>query len=319
VIPATAELGPAAATLASVGGAAYGLVRPPTLLRGRTPLPRAIPGAPAPLGSLGVALGRDLEAPIAASIVVAAIVGIGPLASALALVSWTDARPSMLLLGFVAVASFAAAVATLAALPPFLLRGTKRAAFVAHSWLGARETARSLGSRHAAARLVGLPDTATDWIAGHPEDDRNRPLHAELHLMRGDLAAAAATIERLPRRTPQERFDRAMLEAVLSYQTTGQVDEDALRAAADAMPPGPQAVEAEVALAAFEARRRLPGGDWRRPLAAARAAIAESDVAILVRDFAAVTLGLLMRRTWPIAVGLVLTVVVIGLVVDGVL
>lgn len=150
-------------------------------------------------------------------------------------------------------------------LPPLLLPARERAAFAATVWLGAREFTRALGSPHAVRGFPTSTDAIGPWIAANPETDATREIHVELHLMRGDWEAARAAIGRMGEDTAKDRFDRSLLTAMLDYQMTGAADDHAARAAIDAIPDGPDAVEARVALATFEARRRLPRADWREP------------------------------------------------------
>ena len=150
----------------------------------------------------------------------------------------------------------------------------------------------------------------------NPETDATREIHVELHLMRGDWEAARAAIERMGEETAKGRFDRSLLSAMLDYQMTGAADDHAARAAIDAIPEGADAVEARVALATFDARRRLPAANWREPLIDVRPLIPESDRTILVRDHGAVTFRLLLRSAWPILAVLAAMVLVIGMMVD---
>jgi hypothetical protein len=96
----------------------------------------------------------------------------------------------------------------------------------------------------------------------------------------------------------------------------GDGDDRAARSAADVIPPGPDATEARIALATLEARRRLPGDNWREPLVEARRLIPESDTTILLRDHGAVSFRLLLRVGWPILALLLLMTLVIGPMVD---
>jgi hypothetical protein len=316
IIPAVGALEPLPWLVGGGIGAAYGAWSPPRFARMRVPLPEAVAGEPAPIGALAAVTIRDLERPTAVAMGIAAIIAIGSLPLGWAVYSLFGVRPSLTLLGFLAVLALALAMACMAFLPALLLDPAKRAALAAHAWLGARETARAFGSRNAIRGLPTKTDAIAPWIASHPEADANREVHVELHLMRGDWEAARATLERLPDASPRDRFTREMLRAMLRYQM-GDDDDQAARSAADGIPPGPDAIEARVALATLEARRRLPGDDWREPLVEARRLIPESDTTILLRDHGAVSFTLLMRVGWPILALLLLMTLVIGPMVDG--
>ncbi|MDQ2689036.1 MAG: hypothetical protein M3Y29_02015 [Chloroflexota bacterium] len=315
-VPALADAGGLLTVAGAIAGAVLGFVRPARFASDAGPLPEAAPGRPAPVGTLGTAISRDLESRLPIAIVISAAIGLAAPLGSLAVVSWTDLRPSLTVIGLITVAGFVAAIVTAVTLPPFLLGRPARAAFVAHTWLGAREAVRAFGSRGAAARMIGTPGGAARWAATQPETDSNRGVHAEVHLMLGDLDAARAVIERLPAGTPRERFDRALFEAIVAYQATGIADASAARSAAAEIPPGPEAVEAQVSLATFEARRRLPDGDWRAPLVDARRIVPESDATIILRDHGRVTSALLLARVWPVVLGLFVLVLVLGLSVD---
>ena len=317
VIPAVGALDPVPWIVGGVVGAVYGAWAPPRFVRMRVALPEAVAGEPAPIGALGSMTIRDLERPTTVAMVIAAVIAIGSLPLGWAIYSVLGARPSLTLLGLLGVASLALAMACMAFLPALLLDPGKRAALAAHAWLGARETVRAFGSRNAIRDFPTTPDAIGPWLASHPETAANRGAHVELHLMRGDWDAARATIDRLPDASPRDRFTRELQDAMLRYQMSGDTDDGAARSAADEIPPGPDAVEARVALATLEARRRLPDGDWHQPLVEARRLITDSDTSILLRDHGAVVFMLLLRVGWPILALLLLMTLVIGPMVDG--
>ena len=316
IIPGIRALDPLPWIVGGAIGGAVGAWSPPRFVRVRVPLPEAVPGQPAPIGALGTATIRDLERPTTVAMVIAAVIAIGSLPLGWWIYSLVGARPSLTLLGLLGVASLAVAMACMTFLPAFLLDPAKRAALAAHSWLGARETTRAFGSKNAIRDFPTTPEAIGPWIAAHPETDANREAHVELHMMRGDWDAARATIDRLPDVSPRDRFMRELQDAMLRYQMSGDADDSAARSAADAMPPGLDAVEARVALALFEARRRLAGGDWHEPLAEARQLIPESDTSILLRDHGAVLFGTLLRVGWPILALLAIMTLVLGPMVD---
>jgi hypothetical protein len=316
VVPAIGALGSVPWLVGGVVGAAVGAARPPRYARMRLPLPEAVPGAPVPIGALGAAGVRDLQRPTAVVMVIASAVAIGAIPLALGAYSLAGARPSLIVIGIVAVLALVAAIACFAVLPPLLLPPRERAAFAATVWLGAREFTRALGSPHAVRGFPTSAEAIGPWIAANPETDATREIHVELHLKRGDWEAARAAIDRMPAVTPKERFDRSLLTAILDYQATGAADEQPTRAAIEDIPDGADAVEARVALATFDARRRLPAADWREPLLEVRPLIPDSDRTILVRDHGAVTLRLLLRSAWPILAILAAMVLVTGMTVD---
>ena len=316
IIPAIRGLDPLPWIVGGAIGAVYGAWSPPRFARMRVPLPEAVGGQPAPIGALAAVTIRDLERPTTIAMVIAALIAIGSLPLGWWIYSLVGARPSLTLLGLLGVASLALAMACMAFLPALLLDPAKRAALAAHAWLGSREFERAFGSTNAIRGFPTTPEAIGPWIASHPETDANREAHVELHLMRGDWDAARTAIERLPDTSPRDRFTRDLLDAMLRYQMTGDADDSAARLAVDAIPPGPDAVEARVALATLEARRRLPHGDWREPLVEARRVIPESDTVILLRDHGAVLFGTLLRVGWPILALLLIMTLVLGPMVD---
>ena len=317
ILPAVRALDPLPWIVGGAIGAVYGAWSPPRLVRVRVPLPEAVAGQPTPIGALAAVTIRDLERPTTVAMVIAGVIAIGSLPLGWWVYSLVGTRPSLTLLGLLGVVSLALGMACMAFLPAFLLDPGKRAALAAHAWLGARETMRAFGSRNSLRGFPTTPDAIGPWLASHPETDDNREAHVELHVMRGDWDAARATIGRLPDASPRDRFTREMLDAMLRYQMGDDADDAAARSAADAIPPGPDAVEARVALALLEARRRLPDEAWHEPLVEARRLIPEADSVILLRDHGAVLFGTLLRAGWPILALLVIMTLVIGPTVDG--
>jgi hypothetical protein len=317
IIPALRALDPLPWVAGAAIGAIYGAWSPPRFVLARGRLPEAVAGQPAPIGSLATVTVRDLERPTLVAMGIGAIIAVGSLPLSWGLYSLLGIRPSLTVLGLIGVASLVVAMACMAFLPSLVLAPGKRAALAAHAWLGAREVARAFGSRDAARHLPTTPEVIGPWLAANPETDANREAHVELHLMRGDWDAARAAIDRMPDASPRDRFAREMSDAMLRFYRDGDADVTAARAAADALPPGTEAVEARVALATLEARRRLPDGDWREPLVQARRLIPESDTAILLRDHGAVLFRMLLRVGWPILALLLLLTLLLGPMVDG--
>jgi hypothetical protein len=199
-------------------------------------------------------------------------------------------------LGLVAWAIFVAALAVVAIVPPLLLGRRDHAAFAAHSWIGAREVRRVVGR---ASRAIGLPTdakSANEWLVRTPASDRNRVVRVDAFLMAGRFDEARSEAALLSERTPLEAYRKQEAQALVDDQTGSEVDEDALRAAVEAVPRGIDRTEAAVSLAVFRARRALPDGNWRAPLVEARAAIPGSDLQVLVADFSLPIFEILVRR-----------------------
>lgn len=319
IIPAVAELGSWSVVIGGVGGFVYGALRPPRFSRVPFRLPEAVPGEPAPIGALGAATVQDLEGPTTTALVIGAVVGIGAIPLAWWIYSTLSVQPSMTVLGLIGVAGFIAAMACTTFLPGLLLPARPRAALAAHVWLAARDLRRSFGSPDAVRDIPVVPTEVPAWLAAHAETDATREVIVELHLMASDWDAARRAIDRMPQAAPRQRFVATILGAMLDYQSGTPVDDRAVREAVEAMPDGVEAVEAAVAMAAFDARRALPDGDWREPLVRARRLIPEGDVPILLRDFGAVNFRTVLRKVWPILALLVVLALGLGLTIDGVL
>jgi hypothetical protein len=138
--------------------------------------------------------------------------------------------------------------------------------------------------------------------------------HADIEVMvlAGDLEAAQKAVERLPAATPFECYLKAEHEALVRYETTGETDRSAVRAALAAIPPGPDQVHAVTNSAIDDARKLLPDGDWRAPLVAVRDTIPEGDARILVRDHGWSPFTVVLVKSWPALVVLVGLTVGIG-------
>ena len=322
LVPAMGDLDPLSSTLVGgVIGTLVGVAFPVRINRPTLPaLPRATPGSPVPVSALGAEGARALDPPTASALVLAVAIGIGLLPFAVVAFLLTGTIPSIAVLGVIGISGLAAAIACVSFLPPFLLPQPTRAAIAAYLWLGGREFARFFGSRLAVIGFPVTPGEVGPWLEAHPETEASRAGHVELHMVAGDWEAARATLERLPERTPRERFSRRLLEAILRYQLTGEVDDSAAREAMDAIPSGLDRVEAAVGLAGFEARRQLPDGDWRQPLVDIRNMIPGSDLALLLRDPGWVTFAIILRHTWGIfalLAGVTFAGVVISILLGG--
>jgi hypothetical protein len=246
--------------------------------------PAVVPGEPVPLGALAQLAIRELtQRPLVKAMQIAAVVCIVPPVGAFGLYVLLGERPSLFVLGGVAIFSFLAALACTAILPSFFLDDRTRSAFAVLQWAGARECERAFGGRH----FPNFPSTAEDrrrWLDA-VDHEAVRPVDVEIMVLAGEFEAARDAVAELPAVTPHDRFVKAEHEALVRYQATGDADLSDARRALDAIPPGRDRIEASVSFAYDEARRLLPGGDWRGPLASERDLIPEGDVRILVRDY----------------------------------
>lgn len=245
-------------------------------------------GSP-PIGALAKELVKIQERSIIVSIVLAVVMGLaGPV-----LVLWLvegglptrdEAIPWIWFAAIVCIASLLLACAVVAFLPALLLRGTDRAASVVHAWIGAREVRRASATATAATKIPTTPDAIDRWLRIQPDSPQLRSLRFELLVMSQRYADARLLIDTFPRSTPLELYRIAEAHAFVDDQTTGDVDETALRAAANRVPAGIDRAEAMASLAVFEARRLVGRGDWRGTLAGARPHIPGGDLVILTRD-----------------------------------
>jgi hypothetical protein len=307
-----------AAVVAGVVGAAAAAVRPMRFPLARMPAgPAIVRGQPVPLMALGYTLAKELERPLVTSVRLAVVVGLGLLIAVLGAYEVAGASPSLVSLGVVSLASYLAAIACAACVPPFLLDERTRRAFAAFDWAGAREFERAFGSKRAAIGFPTDAEQARSWL----EKQSPRPIRSvdvEAIVLTGDLDAARAAADGLPATTPYERFVREDGAALLRYQLNGDTDLSAARRALLAIPDGRERLEATTALAVGEARQQLPDGDWRQPLLAVRDLIPEGDARILLRDHGSVTFATLILRLWPVLgvlVGVVVGVVVLSYLV----
>jgi hypothetical protein len=257
-------------------------------------------GEPTPVfGSLGTALSRALT-PIVTVVSIAAVV------IAIAIAVWlgdiaVGLEPTLGYIG--AIWSFALGasilvvltIASIAILPPLLLRGRDRAATVVHSWVGAREVRRALGRPGRIVSLIGTPSATARWLERTPATDALRPVRFEAFLLLGRIDEARAEADHFTRRTPWEEYRYLEAHALVDEQEGIALDERSLRDAIARIPPGVERTEAEASLAVNLARRALPDGDWRRPLVAVRPSVPGSDAIILVRDFGVTTFEVLLR------------------------
>ncbi|MFL5777344.1 MAG: hypothetical protein ACJ761_00245 [Chloroflexota bacterium] len=258
------------------------------------------PAAPSPrVGSLGRALGQAVTRYTGAGFVVAALMVLGgalvilPLAETLADVAGRTI--TLWIIALLLIALFWGAVAAVVLVPPFLLGAADRRALVVHSWIGAREVRRVLGSASRVAEIPTTPAAAAEWLDRTPDTDSLRPLRFEMAVMAGRYDQARETLTRLPASTPLDRYRQREGEALVDDQEHGIVDLGAVRAALSEV-DGPDAAEAAASFAIFDARRHVDDGTWRERLGAVRPLIREGDVRILVRDHGRPLLEVLERR-----------------------
>ncbi|HJP88449.1 MAG TPA: hypothetical protein VJ850_05380 [Candidatus Limnocylindrales bacterium] len=155
------------------------------------------------------------------------------------------------------------------AMPP-----RSRKAFEAFSWLGEWELAR------AKSTIGGLPTNAEDaqhWLEAHPVSSitnlDEQPIRIEIQLLAGRFDDARAELQRLPRMTAWDRFERAALTDLVGWRTGGGGDLPAMEAAAAEILPrdGDERLRAEVSVAVAKVRRlmadgRASAGDAAAPL-----------------------------------------------------
>ena len=261
---------------------------------------------PAPIGSLGRAFVKVL-APIQTAVVaVTLLVAFVLLFLGLTADPFYDAviwvgesigtTPAIWVFAILAAALFTLAVAVISFVPPLLLRGVDREAFVVHSWIGAREVRRVFGRASRAAELLGTPEAARRWLETSQPTDDLRGVRFDALMMVGRPDDARVEAVAMPQRTPLESYRRHEALAIVDDQTGLGFDEAPLRQAIAAIPPGIDRTEATVSLAVTLARRALPDGDWRMPLVAVRGLLPESDAILLTRDFGLTIFDVLARR-----------------------
>lgn len=260
------------------------------------------PGVRSPvLGAIGQELARAVARPQGSVIVVSALIGLavvvfGLAPAVIAVAPSAGYVPAIWAFGVGASLVVILVAASTAFLPPLLLRGADRAAFVVVCWLGAREGRRAFGRAYRAATVLRGPEAASRWLARTPVTDPLRPVRVEVLLAAGRLEEARAEADDLPARTPFEAFRQREALALVDDQLGHGFDEEALREAIDRIPPGIERIEASASLSVALARRAIPSADWSRPLTEVRASIPGSDLVVLCRDHGLTTFIVLLRR-----------------------
>lgn len=192
-----------------------------------------------------------------------------------------------------------AAVFALVAAPVWLAvqRTEVRDAHDVLTWLNGWETER--WQRELGRRLPALPRATPRLLDALPDTMGLRPLRVELLGARGEMDEAWRRLDELPLDTPWQRFERAALEEWLLWWTDGPERIAPMQATTTDVADPERRLVAQAMVAAARARRAaVAGGDAIGPLAALRPEI-----------------GLRPRRyAFPYSVGVVISVVLIGLV-----
>ena len=177
----------------------------------------------------------------------------------------------------------------------FVLAAVARPRDVARALELYRWVGRADWLRWQAATGDGMPSTpsrARAWLQAHPaQGARDELPRIELLLWIGELDTARRVALGLPATTPEERFDRALEVALVSFVGSGDGDLAEARAAVDAL-ADEGAAEADVtrgrARLAVEEARRLASArsDFLAPLVKARATVGSAARGFLLPDLA---------------------------------
>ena len=164
-----------------------------------------------------------------------------------------------------------------------LLPDDVRAALEAFSWIGRWEWLR------ARAEVVdpfpATPRAIRAYVAKN--EPRPHPAWVELLVFSGHADQAAELADRLPTRTPWERFERESTRAFLRWAQTGRNEDGAARRALADIHDPDERLQAEAQLALGEARAALGEGreEWMAPLVALRQRLGERADGILRHEF----------------------------------
>jgi hypothetical protein len=164
-----------------------------------------------------------------------------------------------------------------------LLRGDVRAVHEAFSWIGRWEWLRA--RREVADPFPASPRTVRAYVDRHEPEPH--PAWAELLVFAGEADRAAELAERLPGRTPWERFERESVRAFLGWAQTGRNDDTAARRALAELHDPEERLRAEAQLALGEARAALGRGneDWMAPLVQLRGRLGERADGVLRHEW----------------------------------
>ncbi len=138
--------------------------------------------------------------------------------------------------------------------------------------------------------LPSTPSRARSWLEAHPASGAVADLpRIELLLWIGELDTARRVALALPAATPEERFDRALEVALVTFVGSGDGDLGEARAALDALEADRRApdLEARARVAVEDARRRAAArSDFLAPLLGARIALGTGANGFLLPDLA---------------------------------
>jgi hypothetical protein len=194
------------------------------------------------------------------------------------------------------IAAFAASSVAFAVLT-FVLAAIARPrdvtrALELYRWVGRADARRWTGAT--GDPLPSTPSRARAWLEAHPARGAGADLpRIELLLWIGELETARRVAVALPAATPEERFDRALEVALVSFVGSGDGDLAEARAALDALVTDRPDIAAETVAAArarlaVEEARRLAAArtDFLAPLLAARAVVGTGADGFLLPDLA---------------------------------
>ena len=147
---------------------------------------------------------------------------------------------------------------------------------------------------------------ALRWFESHQAFPPHR---VRALLWAGKLEEAEVLIESLPQDYPNQRFQRAVAQALLEFVRDGDSSLEDARHQLSAIAEGPERTYSDLVLAFEEARLTLErGGEWREPLIRARRQIAALPRGASFRDR--------VRAGIPVVAGLVVGGAVLGAVIS---
>jgi hypothetical protein len=161
-----------------------------------------------------------------------------------------------------------------------------------YRWVGRADARRWMAAT--GDPLPSTPSRARAWLEAHPARSADADLpRIELLLWIGELETARRVALALPASTAQDRFDRALEVALVSFVGSGDGDLAGARAALVALETDDETdheadvTAARARLAVEEARRRAAARtDFLAPLLAARLAVGAGANGFLLTDLA---------------------------------
>jgi hypothetical protein len=159
-----------------------------------------------------------------------------------------------------------------------------------YRWVGRADARRWMAAT--GDPVPSTPSRARVWLEGHPARGAGADLpRIELLLWIGELDTARRVALALPATTAEERFDRALEVALVSFVGSGDGDLADARAALDGLQTGGgtdvHVTAARARLAVEEARRRAAARtDFLAPLLAARTVVGAGANGFLLPDLA---------------------------------